>query len=112
MLGRFPPDVRHAGVIDGLAPLHPELREPGAVLGAVSIAWARHRWSKGCTSRRWRWGKDATGRADEQHGAARPQGRLFFAGEHCSTTPAWINGAIESALGAVKAIDAALRRSR
>ncbi|WP_308312688.1 FAD-dependent oxidoreductase [Streptomyces sp. ISL-11] len=28
--------------------------------------------------------------------------RLFFAGEHCSSAPAWIEGAIESGLGAVE----------
>ncbi|MCT2593172.1 FAD-dependent oxidoreductase [Streptomyces sp. N2-109] len=112
LLGQFPEDARHAAVIDELAPLYPQLKEPGTVLGAASIAWAGHRWSNGCTSRRWRWGKDATGRDEEMRRAARPQGRLFFAGEHCSATPAWINGAIESALGAVTAIDTALRSSR
>jgi hypothetical protein len=33
--------------------------------------------------------------------AARPQNRLFFAGEHCSKYPAWIQGSIESALEAI-----------
>ncbi len=32
-------------------------------------------------------------------------GRLFFAGEHCSTAPAWIEGAIESALWAVEDVE-------
>ncbi|RKN08409.1 FAD-dependent oxidoreductase [Streptomyces radicis] len=112
LLGQHSPDARHAAVVDELAPLHPALAEPGFVLGAASVAWAGHRWSKGCTSRRWRWGKDAAAHAEEMRRAARPQGRLFFAGEHCSATPAWINGAIESALGAVAAIDSALREAR
>jgi monoamine oxidase len=112
LLGRLPAEVRHAAVIDDLAPLHPELRKPGTVLGAASVAWASNRWSNGCTSRRWRWGKDAAGRAEEMRRAARPQGRLFFAGEHCSATPAWINGAVESALGAVTAIDRAIGVNR
>jgi monoamine oxidase len=112
LLGQFPPDARHAAVIDELAPLHPELKEPGTVLGAASIAWATHRWSHGCTSRRWRWGTNAARCAEEMRRAARPQGQLYFAGEHCSATPAWINGAIESALGAVAALHTALRRTR
>ena len=33
--------------------------------------------------------------------AARPQNNLFFAGEHCSKYPAWIQGSIESTLEAV-----------
>jgi monoamine oxidase len=109
LLGRFPADVRHAATVDELALLYPQLKEDGVVLDAASIAWAGHRWSNGCTSRRWRWGSDAVRCADEMRRAARPQGRLFFAGEHCSATPAWINGAIESALAAVAAIDGALR---
>ncbi|WP_436790699.1 flavin monoamine oxidase family protein [Yinghuangia sp. YIM S10712] len=111
LLGKFPAEARHAAVVDELAPLHPELKEPGMVLDAASIAWADNPWSNGCTAIRWRWGSDADGSDEEMRRAARPQGRLFFAGEHCSTTPAWINGAIESALGAVAAIDTALRRS-
>ncbi|RKN45878.1 flavin monoamine oxidase family protein [Streptomyces hoynatensis] len=112
LLGQFPEQARHAALVDELAPLHPELKEPGAVLGAASIAWGSHRWSNGCTSLRWALGGDTARRAEERRRAARPQGRLFFAGEHCSTTPAWINGAIESALGAVAAVDATLRVAR
>lgn len=112
LLGQFPAEARHAAAVEELSLLYPQLKEPGVVLDAASIAWAGHRWSNGCTSRRWRWGSDAVRCADEMRRAARPQGRLFFAGEHCSATPAWINGAIESALAAVAAIDRAPRRSR
>ena len=37
-----------------------------------------------------------------------PQGRVHFAGEHCSLHHAWIQGALESGLRAVKEIDEAL----
>lgn len=107
LLGRLPEELRPAAVIEELAPLHPELKDPGMVLDAVSVAWGRDPWSKGCTARRW--GKDAAEQSAERRRAARPQGRLYFAGEHCSSWPAWINGAIESALGAVDAMDAAAR---
>nr|QXL90847.1 FAD-dependent oxidoreductase [Streptomyces sp.] len=108
LLGHLPEERRPAAVIEELAPLHPELKDPGMVLDAVSVAWGRHPWSRGCTSRRW--GKDAAAQRAERRRAARPQGRLFFAGEHCSSWPAWINGAVESALGAVAAMDAFARR--
>lgn len=52
-----------------------------------------------------RWGKDIATCEAERRSAARPQGRLFFAGEHCSTYPAWIEGAIESADNAVREIE-------
>ncbi|WP_306318149.1 MULTISPECIES: NAD(P)/FAD-dependent oxidoreductase [unclassified Streptomyces] len=112
LLGLLPAEARHAATVEELAPLYPQLKEPGAVLGAASIAWAGHPWSKGCTARRWRWGNDADGCAREVRRASRPQGRLFFAGEHCSTTPAWINGAIESALAAVAGIGSTLKGAR
>jgi monoamine oxidase len=105
LLGRLPADARHAAVVEELAPLHPELLRPGMVLDAVSVAWAEHRWSSGCTARRW--GKEAAERADEESRASRPQGRLFFAGDHCSSAPGWINGAIESALNTVADINLA-----
>lgn len=112
LLGRFPAAARHSAAVDELALLHPELKEPGMVLDAASMAWSDNPWSNGCTAIRWRWGSDADRSDEEMRRAARPQGRLFFAGEHCSSTPAWINGAIESALGAVTAIDTAIRRTR
>jgi monoamine oxidase len=103
LLGHLPARARHEAVREELSALHPELRRPDMVLDAASMAWGEHPWSLGCTARRW--GKDAAQRADEMHRASRPQGRLFFAGEHCSSAPAWIDGAIESALHAVAQIN-------
>ena len=37
----------------------------------------------------------------------KPEGRFLFAGEHCSLYHAWIQGALESGLLAVKQIDEA-----
>ncbi|WP_312018622.1 NAD(P)/FAD-dependent oxidoreductase [Streptomyces sp. I05A-00742] len=97
-LGRLPARRRHRFVVEELAAAHPQLRRPGMVLGAASAAWGVSRWSGGCATR---WGKSAAACEMERLRAARPAGRLFFAGEHCSTAPAWIEGAIESALNAV-----------
>ncbi|HEV7655634.1 MAG TPA: NAD(P)/FAD-dependent oxidoreductase [Mycobacteriales bacterium] len=98
-LGRMPAAARHAAVLGELAEIHPELRRPGMVLGAASVAWDQHRWTGGgCTVR---WGQDAASAEEERSRAAQPERGLFFAGEHCSGNPAWIDGAIGSARDAV-----------
>jgi monoamine oxidase len=95
-------------VTDELAQLHPQLRQPETVLETMSVAWGQRRWNKGCAARRW--GVTDAERAREVERAACPQGRLFFAGEHCSISPAWVNAGIESALRAVTQIDTFARR--
>ncbi|WP_369203913.1 flavin monoamine oxidase family protein [Streptomyces sp. PU-14G] len=101
-LGRLPPDRRHRLVLDELSALHPQLRRAGMVRAAVSVAWgADSSLNAGCTTR---WGMSAREVEAERVRAARPVHRLFFAGEHCSTAPAWIEGAIESALRAVSGV--------
>ncbi|WP_265866930.1 NAD(P)/FAD-dependent oxidoreductase [Streptomyces sp. SKN60] len=103
LLGRMPARQRHAVVIDELGRMHPQLLRRGMVRGVAGIAWGEHPWTAGgCAIR---WGKDAAACAEERRRAARPVGRLFFAGEHCSSEPAWIEGAVESALSAVAGID-------
>jgi monoamine oxidase len=108
VLGQLSEPVRHTVVTDELAKLHPQLRQPETVLETMSIAWGERRWNKGCAARRW--GMTDAERVREVERAARPQGRLFFAGEHCSLSPAWVNAGIESALDAVAQIDAFARR--
>ena len=39
-----------------------------------------------------------------------PEGRIHFAGEHGSSHPSWMNGALESGSAAARALDAAARR--
>jgi monoamine oxidase len=39
-----------------------------------------------------------------------PEGRIFFAGEHISLTHTWMQGALESALQAVRDMLASSRR--
>ncbi|MET9509562.1 FAD-dependent oxidoreductase [Streptomyces flavidovirens] len=100
-LGRLPRRRRHRLVLAELSAVHPELLRPGMVLGAVSMAWGNGApWSVGCATR---WGKSADQCETERARAARPvRNRLFFAGEHCSAAPAWIEGAIASALQAAE----------
>ncbi|MGW2055469.1 flavin monoamine oxidase family protein [Streptomyces sp. NPDC001840] len=100
-LGRLPPRRRHRLVLEELSAVHPELLRPGMVLEAVSAVWGNSPWSAGCATR---WGKTTAQCERERASAARPVNRLFFAGEHCSTAPAWVEGAIESALRAVEEV--------
>ncbi|MFI2072916.1 MULTISPECIES: flavin monoamine oxidase family protein [Streptomyces] len=101
-LGRMSARRRHRLVLDELSVVHPELMTPGMVLDVVSVAWGNVAWSGGGCA--YRWGKSDERCAEELRRAFRPVGRLFFAGEHCSTASAWIEGGIESALRAVEAV--------
>jgi monoamine oxidase len=73
------------------------------VLGAASAAWmGGHRWAGGgCTVH---WGQSPAEAEAQRRRAAEPEGGLFFAGEHTSSAPAWIEGALESAQAAVEAL--------
>jgi monoamine oxidase len=102
VLGRMPRAVRHSVVLKELGKMHPELLRPGMVVDTVSLAWGQYWWSDGGGVTRW--GKDAAACEEERVQIARPEGRLFFAGDHCSSTPVWIEGAIESAVNAVRDI--------
>ncbi|MFJ7418997.1 flavin monoamine oxidase family protein [Streptomyces uncialis] len=101
-LSEVPKDKRVATVLGELKPMHPELASPGMVLDARSQVWGEDPLSMGAASVRW--SKDPDTAEEERRLAAAPQGALFFAGEHCSSTPAWIEGAIESGLTAAREI--------
>ncbi|MFD4392065.1 flavin monoamine oxidase family protein [Streptomyces sp. NPDC058486] len=102
VLGGMPAPVRHRAVVEELGRMHPQLLRRGMVRGVASLAWGGHPWTRGgCTIR---WGADPAGREEQRLRALRPQGRMYFAGEHCATEPAWIEGAVESALEAVELI--------
>jgi monoamine oxidase len=110
VLGCMPAAMRHAIVLQELSKIHPQLLHPGMVMDVVSLAWGQHQWSEGAGAVLW--GKDAATYEEERAQAARPENRLFFAGEHCSATPAWIDGAIESAVNAVREIQLHKPRTR
>lgn len=100
---------RVALITQELGVMHPELRRPGMVLGVATKAWGEHRWSLGAATIRWE--QDSALREAQRREATRPQKGLFFAGEHCSSKPAWIEGAIESAIDAAHEIEWCERRS-
>lgn len=102
LIDGLPRRERVTAVLDGLAAIHPALAEPGMVLGVASQAWGEDPTALGAASLRW--SKDPATAARERELAARPSGRLFFAGEHCSAHPAWLEGAVESGEAAAEQI--------
>ena len=95
-------EERYSYVKDVVSQIHPEINNPGMVVDGATIAWGNYKWGGGgCTIP---WGRDISGEFNHDLNyleAARPQNQLFFAGEHCSRFPAWLQGSIESALEAI-----------
>ena len=101
-LGIMSDEQRYSYVKDIVSQIHPEINTPGMLVDAATIAWSNYKWGGGgCTIP---WGGNLSGEFNHDLNyleAARSQNRLFFAGEHCSRFPAWLQGSIESALEAI-----------
>ena len=98
-MGAIPEQERYAYVKKVVAKIHPEIEQEGMVVDMASMAWGDYKWSlSGCTIR---WDGNQSNHTISYLEAARPLNTLFFAGEHCSSFPGWIQGSIESALEAV-----------
>jgi monoamine oxidase len=86
-----------AGEIDRLFP-----GTVAALEGGTSHAWGTDPWSRGA------YPLFAPGQVGAMPTVLRrPDGRLFFAGDHASAWPGWMQGALESGNHAARAIDAA-----
>nr|AHE14670.1 RebO-like indole-3-pyruvic acid imine synthase [uncultured bacterium] len=103
-LGELDEAQRHKVVLDEVGAMHPQLHQPGMIKEIISQAWGQHRFSLGGGVTRW--GMDSAACILERERASAPDGPLHFAGEHCSSTTAWIDGAVESALDAVARLTA------
>lgn len=111
-LAALTPDERVDVVRREASALHPELAAPGMIEDAISIDWQAHPWTAGGCSVPWDLeAAPAANDGADLRAAARPEGRIFFAGEHCSAQPAWIEGAVTSALDAVESLLDAGRRA-
>jgi monoamine oxidase len=97
-LAALSPADRAQAVIDGVARYHPELAEPGMVKDFATISWDNDPWSCGA------YGEPIVGQTPLFRKGIRPEGNVHFAGEHLSHQPAWIQGALVSALRAVEEI--------
>ena len=98
-LGAMSEQDRSLYVKNALSQLHPEIQAPGVLADTTTIAWSNYKWSAGGCSVPWSHNMSYKYRLHQD--IAKPQKTLFFAGEHCSRLPAWIQGAMESALQAV-----------
>lgn len=93
------PAARYADFqISQTAKIHPQLAQPGMVRHSVAWSWDDHPWARGGFA------FPATGQRSLVRDAAAPEGRIYFAGEHCSLHHGWIQGALETALVAVREI--------
>jgi len=98
-IGSLPSDQRRDSVIAGLSSIHPELAADGMVDDHTSMFWDADRWTGGAFCE--------PGPGDHSRlfsDTIRPDGVVHFAGEHASTDPGWIHGAIMSSLRAVEEI--------
>jgi monoamine oxidase len=104
-LAALPHTARSTLVMGHLRAVHPQLKQKGIVRRTASWNWDTYRWSGGAFA----WFMPGQHTALHRHLVA-PEGRLFFAGEHVSLTHTWMQGALESALQAVRDMLATSRR--
>lgn len=105
-MAALPLDECRRVVIDAVGRVHPQLREPEMIDTLVSWSWDEHRWSQGAFA----W--FLPGQWTDLHAdVIRPEGRIWFAGEHASLTHTWMEGAIESAQRVVAEVVASAERA-
>lgn len=90
---------------------HPQILEKGMIKDFQWVNWGEYRWSKGCGGVFWDNTMienneifDTSSLRDLVFNASKPEGGLFFAGEHVSINQAWIQGSIISAVKTVEAL--------
>ena len=95
--GAMDEETRLEEALDDVARIHPRIREEYE--GGASHAWYSDRWARGAFAL-----FAPEQQTDLQADIVRPEGRIHFAGEHCSLYHAWIQGALESGIRAAQAI--------
>lgn len=107
------PERALARVVADVARCYPEVGEAGLIESVKIVHWQRESgFFGGCSVM---WPSAYGGRSVEDldtlfEALARPEGRVFFAGEHCSSFRAWIEGAVISSLRCVAGLLAVVRR--
>jgi monoamine oxidase len=96
-LGALPVRERADAVIDVIRNFHPEIDK--YVDDAGGMYWDDFRWSRGAFCF-----MQPGDLRDYYHDAIRPEGRVHFAGEHCSMDQGWIQGATMAGVRAVEEI--------
>ena len=80
-------------VIRELSKLHPSASKENAIEYSKRWSWDNHRWSAGAFAF-----FNPGDHTDLHQQLVTPENRVLLAGEHCSLTHSWIQGALESAL--------------
>ena len=95
--GAMDEETRLEEALDDVSQIHPRIREEYE--GGATHAWYNDRWARGAFAM-----FAPEQQTDLQADIVRPEGRIHFAGEHCSLYHAWIQGALESGIRAARAI--------
>jgi monoamine oxidase len=102
--GAMDEETRLEEALDDVSRIHPRIREEYEV--GASHAWYGDRWARGAFAL---FAPDQ--QTELQAAIVAPEGRIHFAGEHCSLYHAWIQGALESGIRAAKEIHEAPARA-
>lgn len=98
--GAMDEETRLEEALDDVARIHPRIREVYEV--GASYAWYSDRWARGAFA------MFAPEQQTQLHAdIVAPEGRVLFAGEHCSLYHAWIQGALESGIRAAQQVHGA-----
>jgi monoamine oxidase len=95
--GAMDEETRLEEALDDVSRIHPWIR--GEYEGGASHAWYGDRWARGAFAL---FAPDQ--QTELQQAIVAPEGRIYFAGEHCSLYHAWIQGALESGIRAAREI--------
>jgi monoamine oxidase len=98
--GALSPEDRVSLAIKDVAKIHPQIRD--VVEGGASHAWYSDPYAVGAFAL-FEPGQETALHQD----IVAPEGRVHFAGEHCSLWHAWIQGALESGIRAAAAVHGA-----
>jgi monoamine oxidase len=98
--GAMDPETRLEEALDDVSRIHPRIREEYEV--GTSHAWYGDRWARGAFAL-----FVPHQQTELQAAIVAPEGRIHFAGEHCSLYHAWIQGALESGIRAAREIHGA-----
>lgn len=89
--------MRLEEALDDVSRIHPQIRDEFEV--GASHAWYGDRWARGAFAM-----FAPEQQTNLQPAIVAPEGRVYFAGEHCSLYHAWIQGALESGIRAAREI--------
>ncbi len=95
--GAMDEETRVEEALDDVARIHPGIRDVYEV--GASHAWYSDRWARGAFAM-----FAPEQQTQLQPAIVQPEGRVLFAGEHCSLYHAWIQGALESGIRAARQI--------